>query len=140
MITRCTECGLTLETQEPTPAEFLCTLCRRRMLGFPEREALKIEPHLVEGKTACRVVARERFSPVELWIPMQCTGFYVRQIYAGDLALMVSDVGVPVEVLGELSNMPAILWPTLAAGDVVTFELEGDGKRRSFAGAFLGPR
>lgn len=101
--------------------------------------SITVEPH-AETTTTTLPILRP-FRAELLWVPPQIGGLMVRQIGAGDgLALLVNKLGIPVELLSpELCpSFPAILWPTLKAGEAFTFELIGDDQRRSFGGAFLG--
>jgi hypothetical protein len=106
-------------------------------LGFG---ATSIPPTAAGGQgTSVPVSTNRPFTPQKMGCPSTVLGLLITQINISGTNLLANSLGVPVELLSEVSTFPQVLWPTLDTATGVEFVVANPTLGALvFSGAFYG--
>lgn len=89
--------------------------------------------------TPVNVSTNRPFTPQKMGCPSTVLGLLITQINISGTNLLANALGLPVELLSEVSTFPQILWPTLDTATGVQFVVANPtGGDLVFSGAFYG--
>jgi len=89
--------------------------------------------------TPVDVSTNRPFTPQKMGCPSTVLGLLITQINISGTNLLANSLGVPVELLSEVSTFPQVLWPTLDTATGVQFVVANPtGGALVFSGAFYG--
>jgi hypothetical protein len=89
--------------------------------------------------TPVNVSTNRPFTPQKMGCPSTTIGLLITQINISGTNLLSNALGVPIELLSEVSTFPQILWPTLDTATGVQFVVANPtANDLVFAGAFYG--
>ncbi len=106
-------------------------------LGFG---STSIPPTAVGGQgTSVPVSTNRPFTPQKMGCPSTVLGLLITQINISGTNLLANSLGVPVELVSEVSTFPQVLWPTLDTATGVEFVVSNPTLAAlTFSGAFYG--
>lgn len=89
--------------------------------------------------TPVNVSTNRPFTPQKMGCPSTTIGLLITQINISGTNILSNALGVPIELLSEVSTFPQILWPTLDTATGVQFVVANPtGAPLVFSGAFYG--
>ncbi len=89
--------------------------------------------------TPVDVSTNRPFTPQKMGCPSTVLGLLITQINISGTNLLANSLGIPVELLSEVSTFPQVLWPTLDTATGVQFVVANPtGGALPFSGAFYG--
>jgi hypothetical protein len=89
--------------------------------------------------TSVDVSTNRPFTPQKMGCPSTVLGLLITQINISGTNLLANSLGVPIELLSEVSTFPQVLWPTLDTATGVQFVVANPtGGALVFSGAFYG--
>jgi len=89
--------------------------------------------------TPVDVSTNRPFTPQKMGCPSTVLGLLITQINISGTNLLANSLGVPVELLSEVSTFPQVLWPTLDTATGVQFVVANPtAGALVFSGAFYG--
>lgn len=89
--------------------------------------------------TSVPVSTNRPFTPQKMGCPSTVLGLLITQINISGTNLLANSLGVPVELLSEVSTFPQVLWPTLDTATGVEFVVANPTLADLvFSGAFYG--
>lgn len=89
--------------------------------------------------TPVNVTTNRPFTPQKMGCPSTTIGLLITQINISGTNLLANSLGIPVELVSEVSTFPQILWPTLDTATGVQFVVANPtGGDLTFSGAFYG--
>jgi hypothetical protein len=89
--------------------------------------------------TPVNVSTNRPFTPQKMGCPSTVLGLLITQINISGTNLLANALGLPIELLSEVSTFPQILWPTLDTATGVQFVVANPtGGDLTFSGAFYG--
>lgn len=89
--------------------------------------------------TPVNVSTTRPFTPQKMGCPSTTIGLLISQVNISGTNLLANTLGVPVELVSEVSTFPQIIWPTLDTATGVQFIVANPtGADLTFSGAFYG--
>lgn len=89
--------------------------------------------------TSVPVSTNRPFTPQKMGCPSTVLGLLITQINISGTNLLANSLGVPVELVSEVSTFPQVLWPTLDTATGVEFVIANPtAGALIFSGAFYG--
>jgi hypothetical protein len=106
-------------------------------LGFG---STSVPPTAAGGQgTSVPVSTNRPFTPQKMGCPSTVLGLLITQINISGTNLLANSLGVPVELVSEVSTFPQVLWPTLDTATGVEFVVSNPtAAALVFSGAFYG--
>lgn len=81
------------------------------------------------------------FTPQKMGCPSTVIGLLITQVNVSGTNILSNSLGVPVELLSEVSTFPQVLWPSLDTATGVQFVVfNPTSGSLNFSGAFYGPQ
>ena len=81
------------------------------------------------------------FTPQKMGCPSTVIGLLITQVNVSGTNILSNSLGVPVELLSEVSTFPQVLWPSLDTATGVQFVVANPTTGNlNFTGAFYGPQ
>ena len=85
------------------------------------------------------ITTQRPFTPQLLYLPSTVIGLIVTQVQLEGTNLFANTLGIPVELMSEVSNAPQIQWPTLDTSTGIQFLVSNPtGGNLNFEGGFWG--
>lgn len=97
---------------------------------------------IAPGATVTVPVETDRpFTPQKMGCPSTVIGLQIQQVNVSGTNILANSLGVPVELLSEVSTFPQVLWPSLDTATGVKFVVfNPTALTLNFTGAFYGPQ